>query len=224
MKKYHYKTKRAESLVEVIIAIFVVAMGAGITSSLVVSALQSNSFSRDNLIALNLAVEGLEAVRDIRDSNWLKFSFDRKTCWDLMPSQTECNENSKRIETKNYTTYLGSDYTWQLKEAGTAMNLDATNPDNNNYVLNLRSDGNQSIPIEIYSSNSDENQNPKQFNVPDNRNPFSGRFYRMIQIKRTDDPNVPGQSNIDVTSIVQWKAQNVVHNVTLSSLLTNYQM
>ncbi len=224
MKKYHYKKKRAESLVEVIIAIFVVAMGAGITSSLVVSALQSNSFSRDNLIALNLAVEGLEAVRDIRDSNWLKFSFDQKTCWDLLPSQTECNENSKRIETKNYTTYLGADYAWQLKEAGTPLNLDTTNPDNNNYVLNLRSDGIQPNPNEIYSSNNDEDENPKRFNVPDNRNPFSGRFYRMIQIKRTDDPNVPGQSNMDVTSIVQWKAQNVVHNVTLSSLLTNYQM
>ena len=70
--------RKAETLLEVIIAIFVVALGTTTASTLIISAIQANTFSKDNLVALNLAVEGIEAVRNIRDTNWLKFGFDKE--------------------------------------------------------------------------------------------------------------------------------------------------
>jgi len=98
--------RRAESLVEVIISIFIVAMGSGVATSLIISALQSNSFSRDNLIATNLAVEGIEAMRAIRDANWLKFSSDKEKCWDMRPEGTfdncEALTPTHKIEDGNY--------------------------------------------------------------------------------------------------------------------------
>lgn len=219
MKKFRFTKRPAESLIEVIIAIFVVSIGAGTASTLVVSALQSNSFSRDNLIALNLAVEGIEAMRDIRDTNWLKFSFDRKNCWDLMPGTATCDVNSK-IKNDNYTVYLNAFYNWQLTPFGTTLplNLDSHNDAvNNNYQLKIWA-SNDDPNNKIYSSNKTPEENPGSFSVPATTDPFYGRFYRMIQISN------PDANSMSVTSVVQWKSQNVVHAITLSTLLTNYQM
>lgn len=220
MKKFRFTKRPAESLIEVIIAIFVVSLGAGTASTLIVNALQSNSFSRDNLIALNLAVEGIEAMRDIRDTNWLKFSFDRKNCWDLMPGTATCDVNSK-IKNDNYTVYLNVDYDWQLTPFGTTspLNLDNFNGDavNNYYKLRILTSGGLSEK-KIYSSNETIEENPSTFTQLAQTDPFYGRFYRMIQISN------PDLNSMSVTSVVQWKSQNVVHSITLSTLLTNYQM
>ncbi len=222
MKKFRFTKRPAESLIEVIIAIFVVSLGAGIASTLVVSALQSNSFSRDNLLALNLAVEGIEAMRDIRDTNWLKFSFDRKNCWDLIPRAAACVDPNLKIEDANYTVYLDKSYNWQLisvgTDSGSALDLDAVNKStNSSYQLAILTSGGSSEK-KIYSSNKTLNENPSSFTNLAQNDPFYDRFYRMIQVNHLD------ANSISVTSVVQWKSQNVVHSIKLSTLLTNYQM
>ncbi|MFA5828875.1 MAG: hypothetical protein WC843_00040 [Candidatus Gracilibacteria bacterium] len=206
MKKFRFTKRPAESLIEVVIAIFVVSLAAGTASTLIVSALQSNSFSRDNLIALNLADEGLEAMRDIRDINWLKFSFDSKSCWDIMSNETTCNLNN-HITDGLYSVHLNQDYAWQLD----ILNQSTPLP------LNIISSG-SNPPIKIYSSDLLLNENPAIFSKFDTTNPFYGRFSRVIQITHL------GPNKMQVTSNVQWTAQGVIHTVSHSSFLTNYQM
>lgn len=50
------------------------------------SALKNTGQAKERIIAINIAREGLEAVRNIRDTNWLKFSGQRRQCWNHLPS------------------------------------------------------------------------------------------------------------------------------------------
>lgn len=71
------KLKNAFTLLEMMMAIFVLMVGFLGVMSLVQRAMFSTSISSDRLIAAYLAQEGLEIVRNIRDSNWLS-----RIAWD----------------------------------------------------------------------------------------------------------------------------------------------
>ena len=212
--------KKTESLVEVIMAIFVVAMGSAVATSLIVSALQSNAFSRDNLIALNLAIEGVEAVRSIRDANWVKFSYDKAGCWNMRPEVTDCKDpTAKQIAQGNYTIDVNlspNDYRWAIPNASLPAILDLNVSGNGNdpyqlwyYDINA-ADGAGSHDILASLSSSGATKNDES------------RFYRMIQINYPAT-GLPADQEMDVISTVQWKAQGVTHQVVLTSKLTNYQ-
>jgi hypothetical protein len=59
-----------------------------------VSATNDNSINR--VVALNLAREAVESVRNIRDTNWLKYSGDRRAKWlclDTVSTPNACEGN-----------------------------------------------------------------------------------------------------------------------------------
>lgn len=54
---------------------------------------QSMSFARDaeaRIKAINLAREGIEAMINIRNTNWLRYSSDRKFCWKTLNYNRNC--------------------------------------------------------------------------------------------------------------------------------------
>ena len=57
---------------EAIIAIFLITVGIVGTYTLITQTISSATFSKDKLIAAYLAQEGIEIVRNIRDTNWLQ--------------------------------------------------------------------------------------------------------------------------------------------------------
>lgn len=72
MNKYFlkYKQQRGFTLVEALVAIFILTMGLIPSLSIILLANSFNFSIRNNLIAANLAQEGVEVVRAIRDTNW----------------------------------------------------------------------------------------------------------------------------------------------------------
>lgn len=64
--------KRGFTLIEMMIAIFIMLVGMTGTLSLLQRTISSGSFSSTRLIAAYLAQEGLEIVRNVRDTNWLE--------------------------------------------------------------------------------------------------------------------------------------------------------
>ena len=48
---------------------------------LVMNGLRLTTLTENRITALNLAREGIEAVSNIRDSNWLKYANDKDLCW-----------------------------------------------------------------------------------------------------------------------------------------------
>lgn len=61
---------RGSSLVEALIAVFILTMGILPSLSAVLLANSFSALIRNNLIGANLAQEGIEVVRAVRDSNW----------------------------------------------------------------------------------------------------------------------------------------------------------
>lgn len=74
MFKKLFKTQKnvpGFSLIEMLAVIFIVAVGLVGTSQLVVQSLKAQTINRRTIIAYQLAQEGIELVRYIRDTNWL---------------------------------------------------------------------------------------------------------------------------------------------------------
>lgn len=61
------------SLIEVIISIFLIIIGLFASIELISKGLRESIDSRDQSIATELAQEGIELVRNVRDNNWLNF-------------------------------------------------------------------------------------------------------------------------------------------------------
>jgi len=66
------REKKGFTLIEVITVLFVISLGMVGVLSLIVQNIKSQSLNKNTLIAYQLAQEGVELIRQVRDSNWLK--------------------------------------------------------------------------------------------------------------------------------------------------------
>src|SRR4030042_3479944 len=73
--------KNGFTLLEVVLAIFILSMSAFGAFSLIQSTVISASLSKQKLTAYYLAQESLEVVRNIRDNNWLEQREDSGVLW-----------------------------------------------------------------------------------------------------------------------------------------------
>ena len=64
--------KSGFTLVEIVAVLFVVAIGLVGVLSLIVQNIQSQNISKNTITAYQLAQEGIELVRKVRDTNWLE--------------------------------------------------------------------------------------------------------------------------------------------------------
>ncbi len=64
------REKKAFTLIEVITVLFVISLGMIGVLSLIVQNIQSQSLNKNTLIAYQLAQEGVEMIRYVRDNNW----------------------------------------------------------------------------------------------------------------------------------------------------------
>jgi type II secretory pathway pseudopilin PulG len=210
----HWKNKTGETLVEVIIALFIITIGTGAATSLIVNAMQANSFNKDNLVANVLAKEGIEVLRTIRDSNWLKFSFDKDKCWNVKPEITGsdvCNVVENRIEGGNYTVdVVPATYSWIL--AGPFYMDDLYDEEYRLGYVDLT--GVVDSPELIVSKSVFEVYPANQFG--------QSKYHRMVTIEYLDG-NKETASKLKATSRVGWKVGNRAHAVVLSTILTNHQ-
>lgn len=68
---------RGFTIIETLVALIILTIALGPALFLTISALNTSNAIKNNLIAANLAQEGVEVVRSIRDTNWfLGRSFD----------------------------------------------------------------------------------------------------------------------------------------------------
>lgn len=80
------KQKNGFSLVEVVVAVGIMAIGMVGVLSLVIQNIQVQSVNKNFLIASMLAQEGLELTRNTRDANWLTMG---NKWWESIYDQTD---------------------------------------------------------------------------------------------------------------------------------------
>lgn len=76
------KMSKSFTLIEMIVAIFLVTLGAGAAFNVIQSTTSFTAITSAQLTASYLAQEGIEIVRNIRDGNWLEQRTVPATSWD----------------------------------------------------------------------------------------------------------------------------------------------
>lgn len=74
IKNLNYKNQSGQSLVEMIVALAIILTGLIGALTLTISNLSASGEAGTRVVATNLAREGIDVVRNIRDTNWLKNS------------------------------------------------------------------------------------------------------------------------------------------------------
>lgn len=120
-----FKNNRGETLAETIIALMILAIGITFSGVLMANSLGNISSSKNRIVAVNIAREGLEIVRNIRDSNWLRFSGNRRDCWNHLPGPSsevapDTCDGSTLIVPDDYIVYKDENQRWRLWAHGNA--------------------------------------------------------------------------------------------------------
>ena len=124
--------KRGFTLIETLIALVLITVAMGPVLILATSSINVASRIEHNLIAANLAQEGLEVIRNIRDTNWLNDRpFDNnlplgtwRVEWDTVNGEL-LNEGSNPVLKKNnglYNYSFGADTVFKRTIAITKPN------------------------------------------------------------------------------------------------------
>ena len=90
MKKHQ---KKGFTMIEIIVVLLVLSTALITIISGISTTIRYVSEMRQRTIALNLAKEGIEAVYNIRNTNWRRWSANRDACWlKINPMADEGNE------------------------------------------------------------------------------------------------------------------------------------
>lgn len=80
MKKTIYTNHRGISIIEALVTLSIIALGLIPILGIAVLSLQISSRIKNNLIGTNLAQEGIEIVRALRDEDWFRYTCFGSAC------------------------------------------------------------------------------------------------------------------------------------------------
>ena len=208
------KNLLATSVIEAMVVMLVVVLWVTWAYQMFSQSIKLVDSSEFKLNAIAMAKEGMEAMNNIRDTNWILFRWDLKNCWNSLNYDTRClntDNTNYVIPAWTYSIYIWSDYRWYLDEYTSGGNY--SNPIFRN-ELKVWLDANG-----FYTqgaANIDEEIKPP--------------FTREIIISYLDD-GLPGTSapspkeqKMQVTSRVQWvdPSSTEIRKVELTNILTNW--
>lgn len=198
------KSKKGETLIEVIAAVVVLALG--IAGAATVSVMGSNlsKSTEERLIAANLAKEGLEYVRAIRETNYLRYPSNPEECWLGVPS---AGDQCITIDSPATRFREGTNYF--------LAPLNDQSP--NSEVVNFELDLDDETPDTPYQLCLDSNQ--RYISCADVNAETETNFYRSLTIRELNGD----YDYIEVVSNVQWLERNQVKTITLTSELRNFR-
>ncbi|MCF7836150.1 prepilin-type N-terminal cleavage/methylation domain-containing protein [Candidatus Gracilibacteria bacterium] len=214
------KSRRGETLIEVLVAIIILVVGALSAVKLLGLASINSQLTKERVIATNLSREGLEAVRNIRDTNWLRFGGERRLCWNNI-DVSECVDTDDGdgvtddpiVHEQNYIVKFDTGtFRWELEEVSTGeLDLSDELADNTAYRLETGSNG-------LYNHIDDTPDDPADDTIY-----FRQIYTEYLNDDQTQDATTNASNNIlRVTSKVEWMDRGRISDVTLTTILTDY--
>lgn len=209
--------QKGQTLIETLVAAFILVMGISAALGLANYSLSATTGIRYQTVALGLAREGIEVVKNMRDTNWLKGTLSND-CHDFLAGSTS-------------TAYCYRD--WLSVSGGYTI------PVANNLVLNYTPSA--SLPWSLSTGNYALNISTSSTGVfynPSSSTTGNSGFYRRIIIE-SDNSFSPFNQDVGprlkVTSQVWWIDKNCDArtsipigttspcSVSLSTYLTNWR-
>ena len=201
------KTKWA-TIVELMVVLAILWMGI---SGLLQTLSASINYARDtenNIKAINIAREGIEAMTNIRETNWLRFSSDKLNCWRVQDYSSSCIGNTTsagKIASGSYSIY-SQNGVWFLSGA-TSPGFTSWNAYKNIYQVGLDTNG--------FYTQTGISATPCSAWVQKSCTTIFTREINLIV-----SPTNSGSMNVQ--SITRWFDRRP-QNVTLETTLTNWK-
>ena len=201
----------AESLIETMIAVSVIVIATMAAMTLIRTSLTGNNVIGEKIVALNLGLEGIEAVRNIRDSNYLKFPSDSLQCWNTLEAElvVDCPFDEKIAEGITYylVRSLVADpvFAWDLEQVDPA-NQDDGWLDLYEMQVDIDNDGSDET-LSFYSQTGAAG--PGITSISDRA------------FKRTIEVVYDGTDAFDATVTVSWNVKGVNKTLTLTRTIAN---
>ncbi|MBB1564413.1 type II secretion system protein [Candidatus Gracilibacteria bacterium] len=198
--------KSAFSIIESVVVIAILALG-------IIGVFGFFSRSRDfldgvsaKIEAIEIAREGIEAVENIRNTNWLRFPGNKKFCWNVLNYNSSCildnDQNTNAEKIKEGANYIVNNVegVWMLEEKDGSGNF--SNPEYR----------------ERFIVGKDNNGKYCQKLTPDCKK-IPLNYTRKIQIKESD------MQEMSVKVVVEWQDQSSSkpRKVEIDNLLKNYK-
>lgn len=203
MRKGH---RKGFLLVEVLISIFILIMVAATGVSLVVYGYRAINYNGNSMEASWLAQECANTLRGIRDTNWLRFSYDKENCWH-MAGTDGCAPGS---------AIQGGHYTLEISPADSATPPRLQLQDDGLSLENGISDDDETFRLH-YHSLEKSGEAERQFLSHDADDSIGeSKFFRVLEVVSA------GDERIDAVCTVAWFEGSRVETITLPATITSY--
>jgi type II secretory pathway pseudopilin PulG len=205
------RSRAAESLIETMIAVAVIGITTMAAMSLVRTAIVGNQVVEEKLIALNLALEAIESVKNIRDTNYLRFASNPDECWNAINADdvSLCSINQIQASpvfytlNRNMSPALGPMFEWTLEE-GSDPELDGSV---NLYEIFIEES--MPKPVQIYAQTG-----------------FSAPFIQTLDedaYQRTMEFNYNADGSLEASVTVNWILGSQDRTLTITRTIANIQ-
>ena len=201
--------RRAESLVESIIAITVITLSTTAALVLIQTSIGGNRVIGEKVFALNLALEGIEAVKNIRDTNYLNFASNPEECWNSVNATAVSNCATRDLMEDGDTYYLKRNLRNEEQRLLWTLETNSAYGDISHYEI-YDSSG-STVIAEMYAQSGLESF--ASFSLIE-----EDVYTRVLEFSENDyDPD----NAIDVTSTVSWENKGNTYTVSLTRTIAN---
>lgn len=217
MQRRILRRQRGESLLEIIIAVAILATIMTSVFALLIRGSATNVNVTNRVVAINIASEGIEAVRNIRDTNWLKYSGDRRgkwLCYDTVAVPNAC-------ETDATSLISAGTYLVEFNEANSRYYLE-------NQATSPSMTDKKTLPSEdfrLYLQNT-----TGRFTHTVAGDEETTRYYRQIYLSPESDwvsasctsDGCPRNERLLVSVRVQWLEDDAVRHLDMETYLYDF--
>ncbi len=211
--KNFWKKNAGETIVEVLVSTVLLVSVLAAAFVLLQRGSSANVNIENRIVAINIAREGVEAVRNIRDTNWLKYSGTRREKWlcleevnwgdpneitnDCFPSQDAGN-----IGPGFYQVDFSSDLKryFLLKIDGAA-------------ALDVQNQSAEYAQFQLWKTNDGRFMHQQDGNV-------ATEFYRQVDLEPISVPG--GEVKLRVTARVQWHEEGEQKKMIFETYLFDF--
>lgn len=217
--------RKGSTLIEVAVVIFVIGFGLTSVYLILSRGMKLAETTSNRIAAINLAREGIEAVTNARDTNWVKFAADFPSCWKVQnydktcvgaaPATAAALSFGGGVDAELVPFLSGGLWYFTGATANSGVYVDA-----------------QGLPFQTGAAAPAGFSAPCQFVDPNATSCHSNmrRVLRLGHPSVLDATPAPawcfnGTGCLSVTSDVEWydQASQRVHTVSLSTVLTDWR-
>ena len=187
MPKNKFQTQSGQTIVETVVAIFVMVMGVTSALGLANYAFSTSTNISKQLIGMGLAREGMEAIKNMRDTNWLRGGAPSNSCYNFSTGSLDatCYTNWLNPGTAGSYNFGDVEYTSNSNRSFTLVfsPQDNVTPGSSGQYWEVKRVSGQAKFGLNFDTNASTGPKSGGYYKPDNTNPSASGYYRKMSFR-----------------------------------------